>query len=88
MDQFTFANPRVQKALQPFRLLRADVTHNNLENQLMERHCGVIAPPTVLFLNVNGKEIPNSLIVGEISASKFLNHLKQLKIRALALPNS
>ncbi|WP_371440284.1 thioredoxin family protein [Candidatus Coxiella mudrowiae] len=32
-EQFTFANPRVQKALQPFRLLRADVTRtNNLEN--------------------------------------------------------
>ncbi|MBT8506701.1 hypothetical protein B1F79_04355 [Coxiella-like endosymbiont of Rhipicephalus sanguineus] len=54
---------------------------------MVERHFGVIALPTVLFLNVNSKEIPNLRIVGEISASKFLNHLKQLQVGYMYLFN-
>lgn len=83
MDQFTFTNPRVQKILSHFRLLRADVTRNSLENQLLEKHFGVIAPPTILFLNSHGNEIPNSRIIGEISSSNFLNLLKQLDEKQL-----
>ncbi|WP_280123674.1 thioredoxin family protein [Coxiella endosymbiont of Ornithodoros amblus] len=79
MEQFTFANQNVQKAIASFRLLRADVTRNDHGSTLLEKHFGVVAPPTVLFLDPHGKEIPNSRIVGEMSASQFLKHLKNLR---------
>lgn len=79
MDLFTFSNKDVQKALTRYRLLRADVTRNDPASNILESHFNVVAPPTILFLNPQGKEIPNSRIVGEMSASKFLNHLQRIK---------
>nr|WP_277949061.1 thioredoxin family protein [Coxiella burnetii] len=79
MEQFTFANQNVQKALAGFRLLRADVTRNDQGSTVLEKHFGVVAPPTVLFLDPQGKEIPNSRIVGEMSAFRFLKHLENLR---------
>lgn len=74
MDQFTFTNHEVQKALSAFRVLRADVSANDADDQALQQNFHVIAPPTLLFFN-QGKEIPNSRIVGEISSPEFLKQL-------------
>ena len=79
MDNFTFTHPEVQKALTRFHVLRADVTKNDLTDKLLEQHYGVVAPPTILFFDKQGKEIPHSRIIGEVGATKFLNHLKQVE---------
>lgn len=79
MDHFTFANPQVMQELKRFTLLRADVTKNDMEDKMLERHFRVVAPPTILFFNKNGKEIKKARIIGEMSATKFLAHLKQIK---------
>lgn len=71
MDHTIFANPSVKPALKNMLLLRADVTANNAAEQALEKNYNVVAPPTILFFQ-DGKEIPNSRIVGEVDAQEFL----------------
>jgi len=79
MDTLTFHNSTVEKQLARFVLLRADVTSNSVEDQLLERHYGVVAPPTVLFFKGN-QEVPNSRIIGYLTTPKFLKHLSSASI--------
>src|SRR3990167_4113831 len=74
LDVLTFQNPAVQKQLKQFILLRADVTKNTIEDQVLEKYYNVIAPPTILFFK-NNQEIQNSRIIGALSAEQFLKHI-------------
>lgn len=76
METFTFSNPKVKKMLKSFILLQADVTANDMDDKALESYYGVIAPPTLIFFNRQGKEIKHARIIGEISAEKLIRHLK------------
>ncbi len=78
MDHYTFNNPQVKKQLRPFRLLRANVTKDNFQARELQKHFQVVAPPTILFFGPDGKEIADSRIVGEMSATAFLKHLQTI----------
>jgi len=75
MDEDTFSDPKVQQKLQHFVLLRADITHNNLQNRELQRYFHVVAPPTILFFK-DGKEIKEMRIIGEMAPEQFLTHIK------------
>lgn len=75
MERYVFTNPEILQALSGFILLRADVTDNNDFDQALLKRFNVIAPPTFLFFDQKGKELPSEQIIGEVSASKFLAHL-------------
>lgn len=79
MDHFTFTNPDVRKALSHYVLLRADVTANDVQDKALERHFDVVAPPTIIFFNKQHQEIHNARVIGEMSAVKFLKHLKNIE---------
>lgn len=78
MEKQTFNNPKVLAMLQNFKLLKADVTRNTKINQSLQNHFGVIAPPTILFFDENGKELKSMRIVGEKPPEEFLAHLTKL----------
>jgi len=77
LETQTFQNPAVEAQLSHFILLRADVTKNSIDEQLLEKQYGVVAPPTILFFK-NQAEIPNSRIIGYQSVVRFLRQLKYL----------
>jgi thiol:disulfide interchange protein DsbD len=81
MDEFTFSSAPVQQALTKFRLLRADVTANDAQDQALMRAFQVVAPPTILFFNNQGEEIGSGRIVGEISSVQLLKQLKSIDLR-------
>ena len=70
----TFANPLVITALSHTVLLRADISKNSTQDQLLAQQYGVIAPPTILFF-YNGKELVNSRVIGYRSAKAFVSKL-------------
>lgn len=78
MDRNTFKAPPVQTMLNKFVLLRADVTDNNAVDQELEKKLNVVAPPTILFFDANGKEIESARIVGEIGPQEFQSHLQNV----------
>lgn len=77
MDNNVFPDPAVQRKLSKYVLLRADVTANDADTTAIEKYFGVIAPPTILFFDANGQEIPNSRIVGEVSIQDLVGHVGQ-----------
>jgi thiol:disulfide interchange protein DsbD len=77
MDRYTFTDQHVKNKLRNFVMLRADVTDNDANDQALEKHFDVIAPPTILFFNDSGDEIKSQRVVGEIDAKELLKHLRQ-----------
>ena len=75
MDQNVFSDPAVQQALKGFVLLRADLTANNEADEVILKNFAVVAPPTVLFFNNQGREVNNHRIIGEVTEKEFSTRL-------------
>lgn len=78
MDKNVFNTEKIQKELTPYLLLRADITAYTAADETLLKQYQVIAPPTVLFIDSEGKEINPERIVGEVDAKEFLTRLKHL----------
>ncbi len=78
MEMTTWRNPAVQAAMQPLYLLGADITQNTAAHRALQRHYKIVGPPTILFLDIHGQEIPHTRLVGKVSAQKLLSELQSL----------
>ena len=76
-DTQTFSNPMIQKKLTHFVLLRVNLTKRSLENQMIERQYGVVAPPTIVFF-YHRQEIPHSRVIGYMPPKPFLRHIDRI----------
>jgi thiol:disulfide interchange protein DsbD len=79
MGKTTFADPKVKKTLSNFVLLQADVTANDSHDKMLEQQFNVIAPPTFIFFDKNGQELPAIRIVGETGAERFLSIAREAR---------
>jgi thiol:disulfide interchange protein DsbD len=75
MDKKVFSAPDVQQVLNHFVLLRADLTANNKADQTILKNFDVVAPPTILFFNNQGREVNLHRIVGEVNEKEFMTRL-------------
>ncbi|MGF6774549.1 thiol:disulfide interchange protein DsbD [Paraburkholderia sp. GAS199] len=73
MEKFTFSDTRVQAKLKQMNLLRADVTANNADDQVLLKRFSLFGPPGIIFFDQSGKEVLR--VVGYESADKFLRTL-------------
>ena len=71
MERYTFTDPAVQAALKGAVLLRADVTHNNADDQALLQHFGIFGPPTIAFYGTDGQERATYRVVGFMKADDF-----------------
>ncbi|MCQ4164224.1 protein-disulfide reductase DsbD [Tahibacter harae] len=72
MEKFTFTKSDVHAALQPYTLLKADVTANDAEDQALLKHFGLVGPPVTIFFGADGKERRAQRLTGFESAEKFV----------------
>jgi thiol:disulfide interchange protein DsbD len=82
MEKFTFSDPRVQAKLKQMNLLRADVTANNADDQVLLKRFNLFGPPGIIFFDRGGREVLR--VVGYESADKFLRSLD----RAMTAPQT
>lgn len=75
MDKNVFSKPEVMHLLNNFVLLRADLSENTSNDEILLKNFNVIAPPTVLFFNQVGHEEDTHRIVGEVNKQEFLTRL-------------
>lgn len=75
MQHFTFTDPGVRQALRNVRLLRADVTANNADDQALLHRFQIFGPPTIAFYDAQGHERRAFRVVGFMSAQRFLTLL-------------
>jgi thiol:disulfide interchange protein DsbD len=77
MEFFSFTDAGVKQALDGFVLLQADVTANDSEDQALLKHFKIFGPPTIVFYNQSGTEIPDTRVVGYLPAEDFVAHINQ-----------
>lgn len=80
MDRNVFGLSQVRNVLTDYVLLRADLTTNNTDDQAIMKKFNVVAPPTVLFFDANGRELNNERIIGEVNAKEFLTRIGKLSL--------
>ncbi|TAM49355.1 MAG: protein-disulfide reductase DsbD [Paraburkholderia sp.] len=76
MERFTFSDKRVQARLAQLQLLRADVTANNADDQMLLKRFSLFGPPGIIFFDRAGNEVLR--VVGYESADTFLRSLDRV----------
>jgi thiol:disulfide interchange protein DsbD len=75
MERFTFTDAGVQAEFARARLLQADVTANDAEDQALLQHFGILGPPTIVFFDATGRERNEYRVVGFKEADEFRRHI-------------
>lgn len=76
MDNNVFSDNTVIAAMGNINALKFDITANSEEQtQWLTKH-NVFGPPTMLFFDTQGNEIPALRVVGELDKQQFLTHLE------------
>jgi thiol:disulfide interchange protein DsbD len=78
MEINTFANSEVNKELQRFVLLQADVTKNSTDNQALLQRFGLFGPPGILIFDLNSVEQKDQRVIGYMPPQRFVERLKKL----------
>lgn len=79
MDHAIF-DPQQTKSLNAeYHLLRLDITKLGKGHKQLLTELGIIGPPTVLFFDMQGQELKNLRLVGEINKPDFVNHMHRFK---------
>jgi thiol:disulfide interchange protein DsbD len=78
MEEYTFPDAGVIGALEPYMLLRADVTDNNDDDKALLQRFKSFGPPTIAFFDRSGFERTNYKLVGFVPADKFSTHVASL----------
>jgi len=77
LEEKTLNQPDVLTAMAAnnYRLIKADITAINRDNQGIMQRFGIIGLPCLIFLDSNGDEVGGSRILGEMGPESFLSHL-------------
>jgi len=79
LEDETFADPRVRRALAGTALFRADMTRQDSPEAIaLSTKFNVQGMPTVIFLDARGREIPGTRLVGFEPPERFLQRLSKL----------
>jgi thiol:disulfide interchange protein DsbD len=79
MEKLTFVDPAVKARLANTVLLQVDVTANDADDRAMLKRFGLFGPPGIILFDRQGKEIPDSRVIGYQDAAKFLGSLGRLQ---------
>ena len=77
-EKETFSDPSVQKAFGDMLLLQVDMTKNSEENRALMTKYKVLGLPTILFFNLDGKEIEGSRVNGFMPPVEFLQWIQKI----------
>jgi thiol:disulfide interchange protein DsbD len=77
MQRYTFTDPEVRRQLKSVRLLRANVTANNTEDQALLHEAQSFGPPTLELYDANGREQKAYRVIGFMKAAQFAALLRQ-----------
>ncbi|MDH3418388.1 MAG: protein-disulfide reductase DsbD [Gammaproteobacteria bacterium] len=77
MEHYTFPDPSVVAAYDPFTLLRVDVTENDDDDKAMLRYFETYGPPIYAFFDRNGQIRDEYELVGFFDAEDFSAHARR-----------
>ena len=71
MEKYTFPTPEVRNQLANTVWLQADVTANDDIDKALQKHFGIVGPPTIAFYGKDGVERREFRVVGFMKAGEF-----------------
>jgi thioredoxin:protein disulfide reductase len=71
MEKYTFPTAEVRNALASTVWLQADVTANDDVDKALQKHFGIVGPPTIAFYGKDGVERREYRVVGFMKAEQF-----------------
>jgi thiol:disulfide interchange protein DsbD len=79
-EDYTFSDPQVVKLLESNNvlLLQADVTANSEDDLALMRALNIIGLPSILFYNIDGKELVKKRTTGFENAETFTKRLSEI----------
>jgi len=78
-EEYTFPEKSVQAALANSVLLQIDLTDTGTEqNVALMEHFNVFGLPSILFFDLNGKELSQQRVTGFMGADEFSTHIKAI----------
>jgi thiol:disulfide interchange protein DsbD len=77
-EKYTFPDPKVVNALGNTVLMQIDLTDNTESNFAFQERFSVLGLPTIMFFDLQGKEIPSSRVTGFMRAEPFAQHVNAL----------
>ncbi len=75
MEEGAFKDTQVKAFLSQFDLIQVDLTDNEQTDALLDEF-ELIGPPSILFFDKSGQFLSSASVMGEMSAQRFLEHLK------------
>jgi thiol:disulfide interchange protein DsbD len=78
MEKLTFVDPAVKARLANTVLLQVDVTANDAADRAMLKRFGLFGPPGIILFGRDGREVPDSRVIGYQNSQKFLASLGKL----------
>ena len=80
MEEYTFPEAGVIAALDPFLLLRADVTRNDDDDKALLAYFETVGPPTIAFYDRSGRSLDSAgyTLVGYTEADEFAAHVAEV----------
>jgi thiol:disulfide interchange protein DsbD len=80
MERFTFTDADVQSRLRNVVLLQVDVTEGTPEDTALLKRFQLFGPPAILFMDKEGRQVPNVKIIGYQDKQSFLKILNAVLI--------
>jgi len=78
LDRFTFSDEEVIAAVDPFLTLKVDLTHfESQEARPLRERFSVVGVPTIVFIDVQGREVQEARVVGYLGPEDFLQQVKR-----------
>lgn len=79
MEKLTFVDPGVKARLASTVLLQVDVTANDAADRALLKRFGLFGPPGIILFDRQGREIPDSRVIGYQDAARFTASLGKLQ---------
>ena len=77
MERYTFSDAGVLSEFSKGVLLQADVTANDDLDKALLKKFKLVGPPSMIFWNAKGEELPHMRMVGFLEADKFAAHVRK-----------
>lgn len=77
-EKYTFPDSDVVEALSNSVLMQIDLTHNNDRTIVFQEEFDVLGLPTIMFFDLDGREIKSARVTGFMKAEPFAQHVNKV----------
>ena len=79
LEEITFPDPKVQKALKDFTFIKIDLTDNTPEDKELLKKYELFGTPNIIFFDKKNNYLSDKTLTGFIKPDVFAEHLKSIE---------